>query len=129
MIIRASSVNFGSVATRLMSLMIILIAITTGGLVNSLLWVSFFDSCSFIYFFIVIYRSHFVFICFKTNVFRVILRVVFFFLFCLSLLNWFVYISSSALYNLKAVFNNFFVFYVFFLIFITRLNSFSFMVE
>ena len=129
MIIRASSVNFGSVATRLMSLMIILIAITTGGLVNSLLWVSFFDSCSFIYFFIVIYCWHFVFICFKTYVFRVILRVVFFFLFCLSLLNWFVYISSSALYNLKAVFNNFFVFYVFFLIFITRLNSFSFMVE
>ena len=129
MIIRASSVNFGSVATRLMSLMITLIAITTGSLVNSLLWVSFFDSCSFIYFFIVIYRSHFVFICFKTNVFRVILRVVFFFLFCLSLLNWFVYISSSALYNLKAVSNNFFVFYVFFLIFITRLNSFSFIVK
>ena len=129
MIIRASSVNFGSVATRLMSLKITLIAITTGSLVNSLLWVSFFDSCSFIYFFIVIYRSHFVFICFKTNVFRVILRVVFFFLFCLSLLNWFVYISSSALYNLKAVSNNFFVFYVFFLIFITRLNSFSFIVK
>ena len=129
MIIRASSVNFGSVATRLMSLMITLIAITTGSLVNSLLWVSFFDSCSFIYFFIVIYRSHFVFICFKTNVFRVILRVVFFFLFCLSLLNWFVYISSSALYNLKAVSNNFFAFYVFFLIFITRLNSFSFIVK